>query len=194
MTQQPYGIKELHEEAGCVRFLKAYNAAHGTSIQFRKLQVPRRPDCLCSGGLEIEMVGVYYNRDAARQRFELARGKTTDVNSSLMVEPDEMIFSQIDAAIGSKSGKSYWVNWRLWLVIHIDAPILEWQELEDGYLNSPRAAKMGSFDQIWVLMSDINGDHISRVRVTGGHRFEWARSAVVLVLRWIQSRGRDLTR
>jgi len=139
------------------------------------------------------MVGVYYNRDAARQRFELARKKTTDLKSPLMVEPDEMIFSQIDAAIRSKSGKSYWVNWRLWLVIHIDAPLLEWHELQDGYLNTPRAAEMGPFDQIWVLMSDTDGDHTSRVRVTGDYRFGWARATILPVLRWIRRRRIELT-
>jgi hypothetical protein len=110
----------------------------------------------------------------------------SDLKSQLMVKPDEMIFSQIDAAIRRKSGKCYWVNWHLWLVIHIDAPVLEWYELEDGYLNTPRAAEMGPSDQIWVLISD--GDHTSRVRVTGGHRFEWARAPVLPVLRWIRRR------
>jgi hypothetical protein len=191
MSQPLYGIKELHEEAICVRFLKAYSAANRASIQFRKLQVPRRPDCLCSRGLEVELVGVYYSREAAKQRFELARGKQVGTTSPLLAEPDETIFERIDAAIQSKSSKTYMANWDLWLTIHVDAPVLEWKDLEDGFLNQPRAVSIGPFDQIWVLLSDIDGDHISRVEFLHGHRFGWARSVIMPIVRWIRRRLSD---
>lgn len=160
-----YGIKELHEQATCVRFLQAYNAAHDASVDFIKLQDPPSPDCLCSEGLEIELVSVYYSQDEARQRFLLARGKMDPpVVSRILVNPDKIIFEQIDVAVRTKAGKQYTVDGnRLWLVIRIDAPLLEWQDLVDGYLGQARGLPTGPFEQIWVVLSDDEGDHVSQL-------------------------------
>ena len=67
--------KELHEEAVCRRFLDAYNQANGTAYTLRGLQQPPAPDCLCSGGLNLEIVTAYYDEGAAKDLWDLARGK-----------------------------------------------------------------------------------------------------------------------
>ena len=108
MSSQHHGVRDLHEEATCRRFLDAYNATQGTSIAFRSLQVQGRPDCLCSTGLEIELVSAYYDPAAAKERWDLARGKASAPTAPRLIkEPDQTIFYEIDAAIKTMAGKHY---------------------------------------------------------------------------------------
>jgi hypothetical protein len=153
----------LHEEATCRRFLKAYNAVNNASTAFQTLQDPPRPDCLCSDDLEIELVVAYYDPEAAKERWDLVRGKQkapTPIRS--IAEPDKTIVDQIDAAIRNKAAKHYEVSARLWLVVRIDAPLLEWEDLAD-YLATPRGLPKGEFDEVWVLLGDSDGDHTAQV-------------------------------
>jgi hypothetical protein len=164
MTTMTHGVRDLHEEATCVRFLAAYNAVHSTSITFQALQDPPHPDCSCTGDLEIELVSAYYDPAAAKERLDLARGKVkapTPIRS--IEEPDQTIYEQIDAAITNKAGKHYEVKSKPWLVVRVDAPLLEWQDLAADYLDEARGLPSGEFDEVWVLLGDSDGDHVARV-------------------------------
>jgi hypothetical protein len=164
MTDGHHGVRNLHEEATCRRFLDAYNASHGTTITFASLQAQGRPDCLCSTGLEIELVSAYYDPAAAKERWDLARGKTKPPTAPRGIEnPDQTIFDEIDRAVRTKAGKHYTSSTKPWLVIRIDAPLLEWEDLASSYLSKARGLPQGDFDQVWVLLNDNEGDHVGQV-------------------------------
>ena len=157
-------VKELHEEAVCKRFVTTYNRGHKTSYAFNTLQVPPAPDCQCSGNLNIEVVTAFYDEGGAKELFEAARGKAQPKQTETwIVEPDVKGNDAIDQCIIAKSKKKYMYTGKLFLVVDIRAPLLEWEDLERDYLAHPRGLPNGPFDEIWVLIGNIDGDHIGQV-------------------------------
>jgi hypothetical protein len=156
--------KELHEEAVCRRFLDTYNQANGTAYTFQGLQQPPAPDGLCSSGLNIEIVTAYYDQAAAKDQWDLALGNVqAPLASGLIAEPDQVGSDAIDSSITGKANKKYVYKGKLFLVVDIRAPLQEWVDIEDGYLNQPRNLQAGPFDEVWLLLGDADGDHVAPV-------------------------------
>jgi len=163
--------KKQHEEASCRDFLEIYNKQFNKKIKFVSLGNPNKkePDCICSEGLNIEIVTVYYDEIDAKQSWGIIDvikkridkkeyDKKYRDNNLCMENPDEGLFNFINNEIRKKiQQKSYDYKGKLFLLITSRPSITNKQEMRK-YIKVYRNFKNNKFDEIWLIVN-YDGEH-----------------------------------
>lgn len=163
--------KKQHEEASCREFLEIYNKKFNKKIKFVSLGNPNKkePDCICSEGLNIEIVTVYYDEIDAKQSWGIIDvikkridkkeyDKKYRDNTLCMENPDEGLFTFINNEIRKKiQQKNYDYKGKLFLLITSRPAITNQQEMRK-YIKAYRNFKNDKFDEIWLIVN-YNGEH-----------------------------------
>jgi hypothetical protein len=79
------------------------------------------------------------------------------------VESDAKGNDAIDECIVAKVTKQYTYTGKLFQGVDIRAHLAEWEDIDADHFAQPRQLPKGPFDEIWLIIGDIDGDHIGQV-------------------------------
>jgi hypothetical protein len=105
-------LKGQHEKAAGDRFTEYYNKENKANFVFKKQPPPPKPDLIYydekkNKAIGIEVVDAYYDEHDAKGTWNIARGKTRNSDSGLLINPDEKLAEFISDRIKIKCGKTY---------------------------------------------------------------------------------------
>jgi protein tyrosine/serine phosphatase len=158
-------IKVRHEESSAHLFLENLNKARETAVIFSRRGDPveREPDVLCSGGLDIELVGIYDNAYQAKKIWSFSH-----IKADRIYGPQEyklLSFGNLENEIAKKltklnEGLYSGSLGKLILVCNLHSPLLQNCEVE-RYVNSYVPFRSDGFferyfDEIWVSWKSEN--------------------------------------
>ena len=163
--QKRQDYKKQHEEASCKKFLEIYNKKFNKEIKFVSHGDPdkREPDCICSEGLNIEIVTAYYDEIHAKQSRRIIDVVNNRIskeeydekyqdNTLCMVNFDEGLFNFINKEIRKKIQKNYNYKGKLFLLVTSRPAITNKQEME-RYIEAYRDFENNKFDEIWLMVN-----------------------------------------
>jgi len=153
-------MKSKHELFVCEDFLKFYNMnskAKYSVVRHGRQGNINEPDCVCSDGLNIEIVGIYYNEDDAKLDWQLARKKITIQQSNesrqMYINPDQQAFSFLEKELSKKErkmaeGKYQYVGKMFLLIDARDTAITEFKDYDEYF--KQREQVKSKFDEVWL--------------------------------------------
>lgn len=159
-------MKTRHEMFVCKDFLSFYNqktgAAHALLRHGEQGRI-NEPDCICSDGLNIEVVGIYYGKLDARLEWQLAKKEITvqEANDKqpTYVNPDQLVFSFLETEWKKKeekmAEKKYAYSGKIFLLIDASKTALtEFNDYVEYFRDRTPAVSL--FDEVW-LRAFVNG-------------------------------------
>lgn len=155
-------LKTLHEEAICKSFLSPYNKITDAECTFLRLGNPARnePDCICTNNLNIELVGVYDNKNQAERMWQDARGNSHNKPHDRAL----LTLKNLDSAIAQKLQKLndgyYKYSGRIILLCDLQSPLITTTEVEQ-YIQDYTPFRQDNhfdryFDEVWVRLHKEN--------------------------------------
>lgn len=150
-----HDIKEPHEIAVCRDFLRFYNAKFNSQYDFVRhgRAEDKEPDCICSDGLNIEIVNIYHGKDHAEFVNQFERGETKEVSLKIE-EPDKKAFLFLRDNLEKKEKKKYNHDGKLFLLIDATTQGTFSKDYEQ-YLRGKKYSS-SVFNEIW-LRTSVNG-------------------------------------
>lgn len=164
-------MKTRHEMYVCRDFLDFYNQKTGSSyvlLRHGEQGHVNEPDCVCSGGLNIEIVGVYYGDTDARLEWQLAKKEITVQQSNerqpTYTNPDQLVFSFLETEWAKKEKKlaerKYNYSGKIFLLIEArNTALTEFDDYVEYFRRRPSTTSL--FDEVW-LRTFVNGSSQSR--------------------------------
>jgi len=157
-------LKTSVEKFVCESFLRTYNRNSENKPEFVRLGDPtlREPDCICSNGIGIEIVGIYDNEYQAEKIWSLARQKEPRKNLELRLYSFENLGRKISEKIDNlEKGKYAGHSGKIILVCHLQSPLLETKEI-DTFINQHVSFRSDAyfekyFDEIWIMWKENDG-------------------------------------
>lgn len=153
-------MKSRHELYVCKDFLEFYNMKNNTQYSILRHGEQghiNEPDCVCSDGLNIEIVGVYYGNPDAKLEWRLARKEITVQQSNesqpTYINPDQLVFTFLEEEWGKKERKladgKYCCTGKIFLLI--DARNTALTQFDD-YVEyfKKRTPATSHFDEVWL--------------------------------------------
>ena len=148
--------KRDHEKYIATNLIKSLNLAY----DFERMGNDKNePDVIFKDkdkSIGIEICLAYYDNSDARQEWTLARGERQFPSvgyeqrfGGVIVEPDNLICSKIQAELNDKCSKSYSGVNESWLCIEARAPLLDKESL-DKCIAKLEISKDSSFKHIWL--------------------------------------------
>lgn len=153
-------MKNTHEIFVCQDFLRYYNDCLHTDYSIIRHGEQGRinePDCICSNGLYIEVVGVYYDNAHAKSEWELARENITlpefNAGQPVQVNPDQKVFNFMEIELAKKEKKlaegKYKYSGKIVLLIDAVKTAITCSADYEEYFSGKKPLKSG-FDEIWL--------------------------------------------
>lgn len=152
--------KEPHEIAVCRDFLRFYNAQFNSHYEFVRhgRAEDKEPDCICSDGLNIEIVNNYYEQNHAKILNQFARGEISGKKYNKLItinNPDLKAFSFLEQELKEKEKKEYKYDGKLFLLVDVATTHATLLREYEKYLQGKKYSS-SVFNEIW-LRTFING-------------------------------------